>query len=496
MRLIRTAAALVVLCLAAQGCGEATLVASLGTVRDANSHDAGDGGLGPDLAVADDGLHDGDRDGAPDADPDAAWMPDAQADWVPRDALRDDLGGNPDGAVAGDARPMRDTDVDADVGVDTDAGIEADGGIDADAGIDLDAGIDRDGTPDPDAAIDPDVFVPTPDAFVPPPDAFVPPPDAFVPPPDAFVPPPDAFVPPPDAFVTPPDAFVPPPDAAPAPLPECPAFDNARVTGNVVFPGLVEASGVVESRRNPGVLWSHNDSGDSSRVFAFDTEGQPLALYRLDGPRPSDWEDIAIGPGPEPNVSYLYLGDVGDNLMRRGNIRIRRFPEPRVERRDEPPTIDIAGVETLTLVYPDGPHNCETLMVDPRTGDVFVVTKSGDGISPIYRATAPLSPDGNIALEQVANLRFGANPLRGSSLTTGGDISPDGDEILIRTYGSAYLWRRGRNASIAEALGTPPCPVPQAGERQGEAIGFALDGAGYYTVTEGGNPPLNFYRRR
>ncbi len=243
-------------------------------------------------------------------------------------------------------------------------------------------------------------------------------------------------------------------------------------------------------------MWTHNDSGDGNRVFALTTSGELLATYDLDGPRARDWEDLAVGPGPDPRLTYVYVGDVGDNLLRRDNLRLRRFPEPPVPRGGEPPTIPLEGVEDFNLVYPDGRHNCETLMVDPRNGDVYLVVKSSDGISGVYRAAAPLPDEGDVQLEWVASLTFGVRPLPGSRNTTGGDISPSGDAILIRSYGSAYLWRRGPNATVAEALRTPPCPMPLAREQQGEAIGFAADGNGYYTVSEGQNPPMHFYERR
>jgi hypothetical protein len=127
---------------------------------------------------------------------------------------------------------------------------------------------------------------------------------------------------------------------------------------------------------------------------------------------------------------------------------------------------------------------------------VFVVVKDGDGDSPVYRAAAPLAAGTTRTLELVATLRFGADPLPGSTLTTGGDISPSGDEIAIRTYDAAYLWRRSRVASLAEALSTPPCRIPLRSEPQGEALGFAADASGYYSVSEGNLQPISFYARR
>src|SRR5205085_11138386 len=43
--------------------------------------------------------------------------------------------------------------------------------------------------------------------------------------------------------------------------------------GTLADPALVEASGVVESRARSGVLWVHNDSGDTARVFAITKAG-------------------------------------------------------------------------------------------------------------------------------------------------------------------------------------------------------------------------------
>lgn len=45
-------------------------------------------------------------------------------------------------------------------------------------------------------------------------------------------------------------------------------FGDRIDCGVVECNDIKEASGIVASRVNPGVLWVHNDSGDKARTFA------------------------------------------------------------------------------------------------------------------------------------------------------------------------------------------------------------------------------------
>src|SRR6266516_3617698 len=89
-----------------------------------------------------------------------------------------------------------------------------------------------------------------------------------------------------------------------------PTFGGALTNGEVNIVGLTETSGVVASRNNANVLWTENDSGHPAVAHAIDTFGRLLGKYNLPGN--TDNEDIAIGPGPVTNVSYLYVADIGD----------------------------------------------------------------------------------------------------------------------------------------------------------------------------------------
>jgi hypothetical protein len=263
-----------------------------------------------------------------------------------------------------------------------------------------------------------------------------------------------------------------PVDTVPAELPACPSFADPVDAGSVASPQAVELSGLVASRARPGVWWAHNDSGDEPRLLAIGDGGEDLGVVDVDAPFAADWEDIAIGP--DGDGWAVFIGDIGDNFRLRQELWIWKVAEP------DPASTAPAPATKLRLTYPDGPHDAEALLHDPQTGDLLVVTKDRAG-SVVYRAPAPVT-DGQ-ELEPIATLAPWDEADDG--LITAGDISPDGASVLLRTYSSAWLWRRAAGASLAEAFATDPCPVPLADEPSGEAIAWQADGGGYRSVSEG-----------
>lgn len=272
-------------------------------------------------------------------------------------------------------------------------------------------------------------------------------------------------------------------------LPECPTFAAAQQLGTITDAEIVETSGVVASRRQTDVLWLHNDSGDGARVFAVRPTGETVTSYRLVGALAFDWEDLALGPGPTPDVDYLYLGDIGDNPMLRAYVTIHRVPEPTVPA-SPTPAQDLEGAVALDLAYPDGPHDAETLLSDPRTGDLLIVTKEASGLSRVFRATAPIAEDETTTMEEIATLAFGSDPLPGNALATGGDIADDGSFAVVRTYSHAFAWRRPIGLDLAAAFATEPCPLPALQDPDGEAIAVLPGRAGLVTISEGAMVPI------
>src|SRR5262249_711101 len=203
------------------------------------------------------------------------------------------------------------------------------------------------------------------------------------------------------------------------------SYASPVAVGVVSASEITEASGLIASRQNPGVLWTHNDSGWPGTVFAIATNGPLIARYTTANAFFGDYEDISFGPGPDPDHQYIYLGDIGDNYLSRASIRVLRFPEPAVYiYQTNNPFSDVVGAQEITLTYPDGPFNAEAMMVDPLTGDLFIATKLTNS-SRIYRATrAEMDRGDTIMLTFIREISF--------FKVSGADISADGRLILLR----------------------------------------------------------------
>ena len=171
---------------------------------------------------------------------------------------------------------------------------------------------------------------------------------------------------------------------------DAPQFLAGVQVGALGYSQIDEASGIVASRKNTDVLWVHNDSGDGPYVYAMNREGDHLGRYYISGASATDWEDIAIGPGPVAGESYLYCGDIGDNSAVRSSIKIYRIVEPTVSSTQSPVNATLYGANSIEMIYPDGARDAETLMVDPVNRDLYIVSKR-DSLSRVYRAAYPQS---------------------------------------------------------------------------------------------------------
>jgi hypothetical protein len=252
---------------------------------------------------------------------------------------------------------------------------------------------------------------------------------------------------------------------------------------NIADPGLNELSGFAASRTYPGLIWAHNDSGDTARLFLINKTGNTVATVVLEGIEARDWEDISAAAG------YLYIGDIGDNMRVMENIKIHRFQEPKLDPQKLGQYISLASanIETATVTYPDGPRDAESLAVGPD-GSILIVSKSFGGSN--FYVSQTVFRRGAVSLKKIGStFQFGGVGLF-TKLATSGDLSRDGKKLLIGTYSQLYEFALTRPFDFASIDTQNPKIQDLPSLKQSESACYDLDGKQIYVSSEKAKPPV------
>ncbi|MEP6786997.1 MAG: hypothetical protein ABJB40_01100 [Acidobacteriota bacterium] len=269
------------------------------------------------------------------------------------------------------------------------------------------------------------------------------------------------------------------------------------MTGSIKSKDITESSGLAASRCQSNVLWTHNDSGDDAFIFAINTSGDNLGTWKVANAQNIDWEDIAAYKD-KSGKCFIYIGEIGDNKVQRHEHVIYRIPEPLIVKENASSTrkdpLTAANAETVRFSYPDYEQDAETLMVNPKTADIYVVTKRISGPAGVYR----IRPDFNNAevqkAEKVAELSVPAIP---NGFLTGGDISPDGRLLIICDYTEAYEFVLPENSTNFDDIWkVQPEPVDLGKRKGGESVTYNVDGTSIFAGSEGANSPVIEVKRR
>ena len=236
------------------------------------------------------------------------------------------------------------------------------------------------------------------------------------------------------------------------------------------LPGLTEASGLAISRRTPGRLWTHNDSGQPMLV-ALDSRGAVAGQVRVSGARVEDWEAIAVGPCGAG--SCIYIGDIGDNDARRRQITVYRVSEPE----QAGGTVPVADVFHAT--YPDGAHDAETLLV--ADSSLYIVTKGDTGPVAIYRFPAQLQAGRPMKLERLGEVTLKADA---DSRITDGSVSPDGRLVALRSHATLTFYNTS-DLFAGRWMPVSTVDVRPLKEPQGEGVALGADDV-VFLAGEGG----------
>ena len=227
-----------------------------------------------------------------------------------------------------------------------------------------------------------------------------------------------------------------------------------RVVFSFVDPTITESSGLVDLG---SVMVTMNDSGGAADVFVVDPSTGRTVGRTTYADEVTDVEALAPA-GPDA----VWVGDIGDNTEHRDSVQVYRVPVGRGDRTVAAPAYD--------LVYPDGPHDAESLVAAPG-GRLYVVTKGLLG-GTAYAAPRHLDPTGPNRLRPVASVDVWA---------TDAALFPDGRHVLVRGYDTAAIY----SFPDFHPVGTLALPRQQ----QGEGLSIARSGR-IRLSSEGRNSPV------
>ena len=236
-----------------------------------------------------------------------------------------------------------------------------------------------------------------------------------------------------------------------------------------------ESSGVAVGRVNRDVFWTHNDSGDGPRVFAFDKSGKALATLTVAGAKARDWEDMASFLVKRRGM--LLMADVGDNAAKRDVYTLYAFYEPKLRGR-RAVSRNVRLAKTIRFKYEDGSHNCESVAVDPTDQTIYLVSKVGGNECKVYSLAWPKRSRNKTpyVAKAIATLKV--------PTTTAMDISPDGLRAVVLTYGDAFEYTRSKSQTWAQGFGEPGRRLKMPPRAQGESICYGSDGKTLYLTSE------------
>jgi len=279
-------------------------------------------------------------------------------------------------------------------------------------------------------------------------------------------------------------------------------YGDAVYAGRAGSPLLTEASGLAASRRQGDLLWSHNDSGQRPRLYAFATDGSERGRVWVDDVDPVDWEDLAAFTWR--GTPYLLIADTGDNWSWRDRVELLVVEELPLIGSGFPRGTSVPVAWRIPFRFEDGPRDCEAVAVDPEGPRVLLLSKRT--VPPVLYEL-PLLPETGAETEALRVARRlaevpGIPPPtaedvedrrwlgRYSAMPTGLDISPDGRLAAVLTYREAYLFERAPGESWADAFTRRPQRIPMPPLRQAEAIAFGSDGRTLFVTGEKRPAPL------
>lgn len=269
-------------------------------------------------------------------------------------------------------------------------------------------------------------------------------------------------------------------------------------TGWLASNNLNEASGMQASYSRDGDFFVHNDDGEPV-IYAIDSTGADVGSVIIVPAQNKDWEDITSIPVDDGR--WLVVGDIGDNWSKRKSIKLYFIDEPQTGKNDR-----YAGRQELkhwiSLNYPDGPRDCESMAYDPVNKQILFLSKRDKpprlyaidlvtALSENHAELTLLGTTSSFRPPTIADRAKWGGRTDWISQPTGFDISADGSEAVVITYRSLYRYRRQPDEDWLTAMQRKPEEVLGFSAVQNEAIAYSVDGKEIYVTTEKRPAPIH-----
>jgi len=259
-----------------------------------------------------------------------------------------------------------------------------------------------------------------------------------------------------------------------------PYFEDAKpfpITAGIID----EASGLADSYANAGFLWVNQDSDNPTKIYLLGHDGKHGKSIHIDNVTNRDWEEIMVGDGPTAGKKYVYIGDIGDNQKQYDEYFIYRFEEPFIT------TDTVKSIDKIRFKYDDGRHDAEAFFIDAAK-NIYIIIKTTQENAKVYQLSYPYSTTSLNTATYIATLSY--TGVVGASYNSSG-------ELLVKTYNNIFYYQS--NQSVLNTLKGSYSTLSYQIEPQGEAISFANNGSGFYTLSEKAFASLvnlNYYKRK
>lgn len=195
---------------------------------------------------------------------------------------------------------------------------------------------------------------------------------------------------------------------------------------------LAENSGMLVSNEN--AIWLHNDGGDSAKLYLIDTFGTILKTILINNVTNVDWEDIT-----HDNQGRVYIGEFGNNLNSRQDLKIYRIPHP------DSISGNTVAAETIEYYYPeqtafppvDSEKKYDTEAVIHFQDSLYLFTKDRtsphQGYTWLYQISADTGMHAAVLLDS-----FQTNQISYIFEVTGAAMSPNQEQLAL--LGANTVW--------------------------------------------------------